>query len=136
MHTRRRRLQTERQKDIDSLTKRSNTAQVQCQTDRQTVIITRSLPVPVSLTMTENMFGIGILYLVKDLRERSLSDREHSAGYTQHTKHSLLDTYHSVPDTRRIHVYRKRSETTPPLFSYVTLKNYPTLIVESCRQYS
>ena len=31
------------------------------------------------------MFGIGILYLIKDLGERSLSDSEHSAGYTHNT---------------------------------------------------
>ena len=30
--------------------------------------------------MTENMLGIGILYLMKDLGERNLSDSEHSAG--------------------------------------------------------
>jgi len=41
----------------------------------------RHSPVLESLTMTENMFGIGILYLMKDLGERSRSDSEHSAGY-------------------------------------------------------
>jgi len=53
------------------------------QTDRRTDRESQS-PVLASFTMTENMFGIGILYLMKDLGERSRSDSEHSAGYTQH----------------------------------------------------
>ena len=41
-------------------------------------------PVLQSLTTTENMLGIGILYLMNDRGERSRSDSEHSAGYAHH----------------------------------------------------